>query len=544
MSMRRWGRFRASMLGLTCLGALAVSSLGCESRISLGARCASQAECPLELSCSYGRCRETCTSATECGADRRCLAGADGVRVCSTAPDDTCVRVEDCGDPAFARCVNARCQTTCTEDAECAGGDCVLGGCVERASMDETEVGRVALGAPGPMQVAVGSFAIADPDGAGEPLTLEHDDGFAEVGVVVEDASSSGEWAVHVATMQRTATERGKPTRIDLETVGVTPLRTSVTTLDGSDATTVAAEPMPDGTPAYLWLVETPDDPLSLDRPGQFAFFMHGTEINQTMSTDSPSRRVPGRAFLARGFGSAFDGPAYGLRMVDGATSEIQVTGPGAGGADVLRIPVDDDLGRLDTAGTARAFVTRTSDGTVRFVRLAGTENLMGASFEMGRSTCAPGITDRGVIAEGTYALATCEGARTTVWRIVCPTGDSRALLECAVSTQLTIEEPEAPSALELETLPGGIAIVSRDAAGVHVRLVSDEATSSASSVFYDAVLPVSYRVNALTDYALEHFAANSATRGGASIVALAGHYVDDSGIAQVRVGVLDMAAP
>ncbi len=533
---------RTSVVAALVLG---VVVLGCESRVSLGTQCSTGADCPVELTCSVGRCRSTCTSATQCGEGRRCLRGASGVSVCSTAPDDSCVRVEDCVDPAFSRCVNGSCQTACSEDAECAGGDCVLGGCVERALVDQSEVGRVALGAPGATDVSVGSFVIADPDGGGEPLTLEHDDGFADVGVIVEDASSMGQWAIHVATMQRTATERGKPTILDVDVDGVMPLRTAIATFDGSDATTVAAEPMPDGRPAYLWLLETPDAETSDDRPGQMAFFMRGTDGTQPMNNGGNfAQRMPGRAFIARGFGMAFDGPAYGIRVVDGARSEIQITGPGAGGDLAFRMPIEGDSGRLETAGTSRAIALRTRGGEVTFLRLAGTEDLMGASFAMGTSTCAPGITDRDVIAEGTYALATCEGARVTVRRIVCPTGDSRALLECIVSTQLTIDEAEAPSAVELETLPGGVAIVSRDGAGVHVRLVSDQATSSATTVRYEAVLPVSYRVNALTDYALEHVAANGASRGGASVVMLAGHYVDDSGIAQVRVGVLEMAAP
>ena len=531
------------------LASCALLALGCESRVSVGARCTTDVECPSGLVCSVGRCRTTCESAEDCESGRRCLA-ASGQSVCSTLPDDACVTVADCGDPAFAACVDNECRTRCTDESQCNGGECVLGGCVERPLLDTSAVGRVALPSATTTRVTVGSFVVPDPASDGSsPLLLPYDEGFADVAVVVED-TTVGEWTSHVATMQRvrTATEivlLGVPTRIDVGHRAARPLQWSVQTLDSSDAATVAAEPMVDGRAAYLWLIETPDPLTSDDRPGQFAAFARGSEPAMSMSGDSPTQRLPGRAFIATGFGADGEGPAWGLRVVDGAVSELQIAGPGAGGLLAAHVPIAGDSARLETVGSRRAMLVRTADGLVRFLRLSGDEEILHAVFELEeRSSCAPGLVDRAIVAPGNYVVATCQGARISLSRITCPVVESRALEPCEITPWLALEEPMPLASVELESWAGGVVIVSRDAQGVHLRALADDATAAALGVRYDAVLPPSYRTDALTDYALLHVRANAAVRADGAVVVVAGFYIDDNDLAQIRLGVLEVTAP
>jgi hypothetical protein len=256
------------------------------------------------------------------------------------------------------------------------------------------------------------------------------------------------------------------------------------------------------------------------------------------------TQRLPGRAFIASGFGASGDGPAWGLRVIDGATSEPQIAGPGAGGAGVARVAIPNDTGRLDLVGSRRAALARTRDGLVRFIRLSGIEDLSAASFELAsRSSCAAGLVDRDVVATGNYVVATCEGSRVQLSRIVCPAAESRALEACEVSPWLALEEPATVTSVELESWPGGIVVVTRDDGGVHARAVAEEASAEAPGLRYEAVLPSSYRVDALTDFHLVHTASNVATRGDGSITVIAGLYVDDNDVAQIRLGVVEVSA-
>lgn len=535
------------LLGVLCSCVLAVT--GCESRVSLGSRCSADSECPSGLVCSVGRCRTTCESADDCESGRRCLA-ASGQSVCSTVPDDECLSVEDCGDPAFAACVDNECRTRCTDQSQCNGGECVLGGCVERPLLDTSTVGRVALPRASATSVTVGSFVVPEPASDGSvPLTMPFDEGFSDVAVVVED-TTVGEWSTHVATMQRVrvaaeTVQLGVPTRIDVGHQGTRPLQWSVQTLRSSDATTVAAEPMVDGRAAYLWLFETPDPPTSPDRPGQFAAFARGTEPEMSMSGESATQRLPGRAFIATGFGADGEGPAWGLRVVDGSVSELQIAGPGAGGDLAAHVPIEGDSGRLDTVGTRRAALVRTSDGRVRFLRLSGDEMILHAVFELAeRSSCAPGLVDRAIVAAGNYVVATCQAERVSLSRITCPSVESRSLEACEITPWLALPEPMPPASVELESWAGGIVLVSRDAEGVHVRPLADDASPAALGVRYDAVLPSSYRTDALTDFELLHVAANAAVRADGAIVVVAGFYTDDNDVSQIRLGVLEVSAP
>lgn len=521
---------------------LLLGVLGCETRVSLGARCASDSECPESLRCSVGRCRSSCMAASDCGQGRRCLRGDDGVNVCSTLPDDSCTRLEDCGDPGFSLCVNALCQTACTSDLDCAGGVCVSGGCAEQPDVDARSVGEVALGGTAASTTRVGSFVLVDPDAPEVALTLDVTEDLRDIAVVVEDASSEGLWVSHVATMQREGSERGVPTRIDADHRGIVATRTAVTMLVGAEASTVAAEPMPNGQPAYLWLMREPF--ASPTYPDTFARYVWGSGGTEGMSGGgNTTQRIPGRAFIAAGFGESGEGPGWGFRVVDDGVSEIQTNGPMAG-HEVARVALEaTDTGRVDAVGSFRAYVVRSGAGTVRFVRLVGNERLEAAAFVLDRpSSCAPGLTDRNVVRAGNYVIATCDGANILLHTVTCAAAGS-GLEPCVIAPALTIPERMPPIAVSLETWPGGVVLVVEDAEGLHVRPILQSAGMLRSTLRYDGVVPLEYRVDALTDFRLAAWSANTAWRDGAAVVVVAGLYADDNQIAEVRVGVVEVTA-
>jgi hypothetical protein len=55
--------------------------------------------------------------------------------------------------------------------------------------------------------------------------------------------------------------------------------------------------------------------------------------------------------------------------------------------------------------------------------------------------------------------------------------------------------------------------------------------------------VPREYRVDALTDYTLAAWSASTAWRDGAGVLVIAGLYADDNGIAEVRIGVVEVTA-
>jgi len=540
---------RASIVVVSLL--VGVVMLGCETRVSLGARCASSAECPVSLTCTVGRCRASCTTAAECGEGRRCLAAADGTRACSTVPDDSCVRVEDCGDPAFSLCVSARCQTTCTSDTQCAGGDCVQGGCVERPEVDATAVGEAVFGpTPPPSTTLVGSFSVIDPDSPADPLVLSHDDEYAGIGVVVEDGSSMGQWTARVVSMDRTMNADGRRDpgvgmRIDVDLAGVQAVRTSRERYFNSFTSAVAAEPQGDGLPTFFWTVRRPAE--SVDSVGVVAFVSRGNDPRMlaTLGGDASSRMLPPPAVLLRGFGPTRDRPAYGLTVVDDELSEIQITGPGIGPTGIALIPLPDRAPPRSAVGTSRALLVQHAAGGVDFVRVRGLDNpLEVASFRLAStSSCAASVVDRDVVAEGQYVVATCDETRVTLTRLRCMTDQAEALLECARTPWQETVEARSPTRVSLETWPRGVVLVTEDDDGVHARPIGDEVSDVERTLRYEAVLPSSYRVDAFTDFELRDWAANTAWRDGAAILVIAGLYVANGDIAQVRVGVVEVTA-
>lgn len=529
---------------LILAGSVLLAVAGCEGRVSLGARCESTAECPAGLSCTAGRCRAGCATERDCEEGRRCLEGPGGVGICSTEPEDRCASVSDCLDPLFAACTGGRCQTACTRDAECAGGVCVEGSCVERRAVQaQTSVAAVALGAGARGEVGSRSFVLPDPSIAATDLTFGSDPRFSDVDVVLEDPATAGAWSVHVATMRSDSALVGRPMLVDVDLSGGVATRTFVNELPGSDTTSVAAEAMGEGGPAYFWVVETPDPPSSPDYPLRFAFYQRGTGDLQSMGTMDERTRFPAQAALASGMGATRDQPSWGTRVVETGASFYMAVGPSGGAGSQVNLPVGASSGEpVDARGTRRAFLFRLADGSLHLGRLTGDDILDGAVQDLrARSSCAPGIADRSVLQEGNYVLATCSGAIVELRRIRCSTIDD--LRPCELEQWLQLPQASAPSEVLIEPLRAGVAVLSRTSAGVDGQIVPDDAMDASAAIGFEQLLPASYRVNAVTDFELRHVAATTAWREGAAVIVLAGLYHDLNDVGQIRLGVVDVEA-
>ncbi|MBN8612990.1 MAG: hypothetical protein J0L92_20530 [Deltaproteobacteria bacterium] len=116
----------------------ALTCVGCESRVSLGQRCATSAECD-GLTCRFGRCRAECTTASDCTQPGAFCIGATGAGVCTVPVTDDCST--DCVDDGLV-CAGTACSTACTVGgSEClAGSSCqevgAVRACVASASED------------------------------------------------------------------------------------------------------------------------------------------------------------------------------------------------------------------------------------------------------------------------------------------------------------------------------------------------------------------------------------------------------------------------
>jgi alpha-tubulin suppressor-like RCC1 family protein len=122
---------------------------GCESRVSIGARCTADAECG-SLQCEYGRCRAACVLDADCGGALVCNQG-----VCAE-PSESCTVGSGCllATLACADTICApRCDTTpCPSDEACVARDGALV-CVPEARADAGAMDAEAMDA-GPMDAA------------------------------------------------------------------------------------------------------------------------------------------------------------------------------------------------------------------------------------------------------------------------------------------------------------------------------------------------------------------------------------------------------
>lgn len=187
------------MASLAIAGALAVS--GCESRVSLGARCTARSDCLSELTCVGGRCREECTGPEQCATGQRCIAGPSGARACTLAPEETCSSTDPCDPALFAACREGRCVTGCTDGTTCVSGTCdtttAVGVCVEPISSGGC-LGLGTLASTRSLAEAVlgdGSVAVAEPrelwfeESGAAPMSVDDTSSFA-IGALAGDIPS------------------------------------------------------------------------------------------------------------------------------------------------------------------------------------------------------------------------------------------------------------------------------------------------------------------------------------------------------------------
>ncbi len=102
------------MLGLALV---VITSLACESRVSIGRRCTNDDECG-ELSCRFGRCRAECARASECSGRGAVCVGEPGLGVCTIPSVDTCAG----GCESGLVCADEVCSTACETSVECLSG--------------------------------------------------------------------------------------------------------------------------------------------------------------------------------------------------------------------------------------------------------------------------------------------------------------------------------------------------------------------------------------------------------------------------------------
>ncbi|MBN8613647.1 MAG: hypothetical protein J0L92_23830 [Deltaproteobacteria bacterium] len=124
------------LLGLVIAASFAIA---CESRVSLGQRCVSDAECGDELACRFERCRAECTRASDCSGRGAVCVGEPGLGVCTIPSVDTCAG----GCAAGLVCTEDTCSTSCETSADCLTGSAcepTSGTCVVAPSIADSGV--------------------------------------------------------------------------------------------------------------------------------------------------------------------------------------------------------------------------------------------------------------------------------------------------------------------------------------------------------------------------------------------------------------------
>lgn len=115
----------AMMLGLGWMLVLAIE--GCTDRkVAPGKACLVNTDCDSPLSCSFGKCHQTCREARDCDPGQDCVPGADG-NVCLLIPESECGLNSEC--PVGLFCAqDLRCRFQCEESRDCATStqQCVL----------------------------------------------------------------------------------------------------------------------------------------------------------------------------------------------------------------------------------------------------------------------------------------------------------------------------------------------------------------------------------------------------------------------------------
>lgn len=152
-------------LARTCLVALLVSlaAWGCETRVSLGARCTSEVDCPGDPVCRFGRCRAECTSAADCDGPGAFCIGAAGAGVCTVPAADRCVA--SCTDGLV--CAGEICGVPCTPlGDECLDGSSCGPDAICVADDSSSDAGAIDAGALDAGSVDAGALDVGTDAGA------------------------------------------------------------------------------------------------------------------------------------------------------------------------------------------------------------------------------------------------------------------------------------------------------------------------------------------------------------------------------------------
>ncbi len=113
--------------------------LGCESRVSLGGRCARVEECALSLVCVNARCGAECSVSDDCAAGARCLRDTETDVASCSLPADACDGARPCADGL--RCIDGGCLNVCVLPGDCPDGRCVDGTCEPDLVRDDRDAG-------------------------------------------------------------------------------------------------------------------------------------------------------------------------------------------------------------------------------------------------------------------------------------------------------------------------------------------------------------------------------------------------------------------
>lgn len=103
---------RGAFLGLMLL----VGSCGGKSGPPAGAACTRNTDCLNPLSCTFGKCHETCREARDCPSGHNCIA-VNGVGVCQL--EGKCAYRSECPVPLVCA-LDRQCRSECKEDKDCA----------------------------------------------------------------------------------------------------------------------------------------------------------------------------------------------------------------------------------------------------------------------------------------------------------------------------------------------------------------------------------------------------------------------------------------
>jgi sulfatase modifying factor 1 len=125
---------------LCSLIALSWLAAGCSDskKIDLGGGCLLNSDCNSPLSCSFGKCHETCVETRDCPLGQTCVKTPQG-GVCQLPVDSDCQ--SSCGAcPIGLVCAaDQRCRASCQTAAECLSDQvCANGTCAESGNVDGT----------------------------------------------------------------------------------------------------------------------------------------------------------------------------------------------------------------------------------------------------------------------------------------------------------------------------------------------------------------------------------------------------------------------